>query len=535
MSALLTPILKFTIGVLFKKLRDQAARRLIGDPTDETFRELLSRELNEIRSKLDALIRKDLLSSVEFLEEGICQLHMSISRDRSTDEECCIFDADLEESLPLASIGQATSTGALVITSEERFNKAQECFKIAGQEATRAFSNPGLDIEDRILATKLRITARILEGVRDLESAGNAAIIYLEHLHELPAIQEAFSVYLHKSMKSIFNQTKRLQIIQNVSVINLVVFDFTKRFTRLPRDLFTWPSIELEDKTYQPVLRDEGISLTDFGVHEVGPFQFQFNHDIEIRNISSVAVNSEGNITAEITEGTLGVIRTNTGKAEILHSFCRQDATLLEYRIDAVGIDKDDNVFVITCSQDQVTFNYKLWVFDSSGKLKHCCGLEFLSSRHIVGITVQIAVGKKTVMIKKAEDEHVHICDNNGKLKFTFTLRERFGDVFLSDSDENEIIVGHDQTVSVYTYTGNFTNTIKLPEGHKICGLTFNQNIRKIIVLTRTSNCMNLLSYGKLTNVVQTLSLGLDIWTSKLSSHPRGLVVLITKNGGLFI
>ncbi len=531
MSSLLTSILKFTIGILFKKLRDEAARRLIGDPTDETFRELISRELNEIKSKLDALIRKDLLSSVEFLEDGICHLQMAISRDG--DEKDDTLKAGLDESFSLSSIGLATTTGMVVITSKERYQRAQESFKIAGQEATRAFSNPALKIDDRILATKLRITARILEGIQDLEFAVNVATMYVESLHELPEVQEAFSVYLDGSVKSIFNKTERLQIIQNVTMINLVLFGFMKRNTRLPRDLFSWPSIKLEERIYQPVLRDESISLGEFDGQKARPFQFQFG-GIEICNVAGAAVNSKGNIIAETKEGILSVINTITGQTEMFHSFCQQDTTLLACRIDFVAIDNDDTVYVITCSRDQMSFNYKLWVFDSSGEVQHDRALEFLSSRHIVGITAQIKVVNKLILIKKAEDEHVYICDINGKLKFSFTLMERFGQVFLCNSDENEILVGHGQTVCVYTYKGNLLKTIKLPEGHKIYGLAFNEITKNIIVLTKTLNCMHVLSYDK-TNQIQSLSLGLDMWSCSLSAHPKGLVALIDKKGGLFV
>ena len=537
MSSILTSILKLTIGILFKKLRDEAATRLIGDPTDETFRELISRELSEIKSKLDALIRKDLLSAVEFLEDGVCHLQMSISRVAQSDEKYdASFQSGVDESFPLTSIGLATTTGMYEITSKEQYQRAQECFKLAGQEATRAFSNPALEIDDRIFAIKLRITARILEGVKDLDSAVNASIMYLESLHVLPEVQEAFSVYLEGSVKSIFKKTERLQIIQNITTMNMVLFDFMKRFTQLPRDLFSWPSIKLEERIYQPVLRDQRIPpLGDFDGHEELPFQFQFSNGIEICNVRSAAVDSKGNIIAETTEGILSIINTATGKVETFHNFYhQQDNTLLTGRINSVAIDNDDNIYVIACSRDQTCFNYKLWVFDRSGKIQHDCVLGFLTSRHIVGITAQIKVTHKVILIKKAEDEHVYICDTNGKLRSSFTLMERFGQVFLHNSDENEILAGHGQNVFVYTYGGNLIKTIKLPDGHKIYGLAFNVLTKNIIVLAKTLNCMHVLSYDQTKNM-QSLLLGLDICSCSLIAHPKGLVALIERKGGLFV
>ena len=533
MSSLLGSILKFTVGILFKKLRDEATKRLFGDPTDETLRELVSRELNEIKSKLDALLRKDLLSSVEFLEDGICHLQMSTSRDASSGEEHKTFTSDFDETFSLANIGLAT-IGMYRITSSKRYEKAQECFKIAGQEATRAFSNTALETDDRILATKLRIIARILEGIQDLELAVNASVMYLQNLHELPAVQEAFSVHLEGSVKSIFNKTERLQIIKNVSMINFILFGFMKRSTRLPLDLFTWPSIQLDEQIYQPVLRDSNIILTEFGVDAGGPFQFQFHNNTEICNIDSAAVDSKGKIIVETKEGSLSVICTITGKAEMLHNFSKQDTGLLTCRIDSVAIDNDDNVYVITCFRHQTFFNYKLWVFDSTGELKRDCILDFLTSRHIVGITAQIKIIKMFILIKRTEDEHVYICDTNGKLKFSFALKERIGQVFLSNSCENEIIVGQAQTVYVYTYEGNLRRQIKLPKDHKIYGLAFNEITKNIIVLSKDTYCMHIMSYDE-TNDMKTLLLSSEMCLCNLISHPKGLVALIDKKGGLFI
>ena len=538
MSSIFTSILKFTIGILFKKLRDKAARHLTGEPTDEAFRQLISRELNEIKSKLDALIRKDLLSSVEFLEDGICHLQACSTRDISgveTSEDA--LKSDFGDSFSLDSIALVTRTGIVEKTQKERFKKAQECFKIAGQEATRAFSNPGLNIEDRILATKLRITARILEGVNDLECAVNAAVMYLQSLHELAAVQEAFSVYLDASMKSIFNKTERLNIIQNVTVMNLGLFRFTRLYTRLPRDLFSWPSIELVGRTYQPVLRDERISLREYNVYEVGPFQFQYgNGCTEICEVAHTAVDSKGNILAETSEGTLSVINTVTDESEVFYSFCKQDTRILHCRIDSVAIDNDDNVYVITCtrSTDKMSFIYKLWVFGSSGDIKRDCILDFLPGSHIVGITAQVVASDKLIFITKSEDEHLYVCDNNGKLKSSFPLTERFRRVFLSHADTGDILVGQRQTVCVYNEKGNLRTTIQLSDEHRMYGLAFNNSTKRIIVLTKTSDCMQLLSFGE-GNDMRNLLLNFDIWSCRLTSHLNGLVALIGKNGGLFV
>lgn len=104
-------------------------------------------------------------------------------------------------------------------------------------------------------------------------------------------------------------------------MMNLVLFGSTKRFTSLPRDLFSWPSIQLEELTYQPVLRHKGIPLAKSDVYEEAPCHFQFNKGVEIRHSRSTALDSTGNIIAETKEGILSVINTITGTTKIIHSF----------------------------------------------------------------------------------------------------------------------------------------------------------------------------------------------------------------------
>ena len=72
MSSIVTAVFKATIGLLVNKGRDKAAEKLReGDVTEEKFRSVIVREIDDIKSKLDELSRKDLLASISFFEEGI--------------------------------------------------------------------------------------------------------------------------------------------------------------------------------------------------------------------------------------------------------------------------------------------------------------------------------------------------------------------------------------------------------------------------------------------------------------------------------
>lgn len=89
MSFIFNNVLEIAFGVLWdqtlsvcglsiKKLKE-------GDLTEEKCRQLIVRELDDIKSSLDGLSRKDLLSSVSSLKEGVSLLN-NISLANSTED-----------------------------------------------------------------------------------------------------------------------------------------------------------------------------------------------------------------------------------------------------------------------------------------------------------------------------------------------------------------------------------------------------------------------------------------------------------------
>ena len=75
MSSILLAVFKATIGLLVNKGRDKAAEKLKeGDLTDQNLRDLIVREMYDVKSKLDGLARKDLLAAIDYFEEGLVLL-----------------------------------------------------------------------------------------------------------------------------------------------------------------------------------------------------------------------------------------------------------------------------------------------------------------------------------------------------------------------------------------------------------------------------------------------------------------------------
>ena len=272
MSSIVTGILSSTVGLLWNKAQDAIAKRLKdGDITDAKLREIVVRELNDIKTKIDGLSRKDMLSSYSFLQEGVQLLIVSLDKSKDDqkavqsetqdnrgetsrmpngDESADIFNKALELSHVM---------GKLKITSNES-ESAKERFKDARKRATHAFCNEALNIEDRIFAAKLRVVSEILECLDNPDTAITPCQLFLEKLHDLPALREIFSVYLGGGVKSIFSKAERVENVKSVMMINYVLYQFVSKFSSKYCSAFSWSTIQLSDRSFNPIWNWQEVS-----------------------------------------------------------------------------------------------------------------------------------------------------------------------------------------------------------------------------------------------------------------------------------
>jgi hypothetical protein len=258
----MSDILKSILGLVVKKARSATASYLSDkDLTDESLRGIIVSEIDDIKSSLRGLSRQTLNGSLSFLKEGISRMGLAV-RDTSTrtqNVQAAIIDA-AEEFVAGASastsqqteqrtVGEASLLSNFKIVSQERWVCAKESFKTSREQATIAFGNTALSIEDRIMACKLRIASSILEKFLDDPEAGaQDCLLYLQELHDLPAVRETFTVHIDGGFKSRFNRTKRSEIVESVTAINNILSDFILKFTRVALSRsFEWPVIQLTD------------------------------------------------------------------------------------------------------------------------------------------------------------------------------------------------------------------------------------------------------------------------------------------------
>ena len=500
MSSIVTSILSSTVGMLWNKARDMTAESLKdGDITDAKLREIVVRELNDIKTKLDGLSRSYLLSSYSFLQEGIQLLNTCLEKfeqkavvnegkhDRGeTSRTPSGGESDiLNETLELSQ-----AMGKLQIVSEE-FESAMKRFEDACKRATDAFCNEGLSVQDRIFAAKLRVVSEILECLDNPDTAASSCLLFLEKLHGLPAIREIFSVFLGGGVKSFFKKTERTENVKSVMMVNYVLYRFVSKFSNKYCSSLAWPTIQLSDRSFNPIWSWEEVSTRKLWGEDFiqPPNLLKLN---ELMYPYNSAVNSRGEIVSiNFVSGDMTVIsRTGTTKL----SFPTEDKkpSVIERRVLGVAINEENDVYLLIFEKTSknVDGHIALYILD-----EHYTRVKHKSTRpsEFRFQIVAMAVNKNINIVTASDvdrDHYVYICDNTGQLKHKFVWersKQEFGYKMMTNiSDKNEVILASFRSgnVDLYTKEGKLKMTLELPAGHKFHGVAFHFIVRKIIVLS---------------------------------------------------
>ncbi|CAB3993596.1 Hypothetical predicted protein [Paramuricea clavata] len=553
MSEVVTGVMKLTFGFLAKKIRSEIAERLKdGDVTDEECRRLIVRELDDIKSKLDGLARSSLLSSLCFLQDGVNRLYQSLlqvdsseNTAESTEIATLVEAASFRDTGPDSPINEVialiNAIKLLKIRSKERFKSAIKSFELAGENATKAFCNEALSIEDRIQASQVRMMARILENLEDPEASASDCLQYLKQLHDIGAIREIFSVLINGGMKSRFNKTKRLNNASSVQVMNQILFEFVRKFTKssLLTSMFAWPTILLGEKTYRLVFGEERHieELKGSGM-QVMSLDSDFTFGDEIYSGYHSVVNSKKDIVAVTwDERTFKVFKRSSAESRIL---CE---TPMEERaskccVTAMDIDAENNLYVITRFKkiNDESWSFKLFIFDENGNKKLECSLPF-HQRLLKGVRMAVNKDGKIAILNR-EENILYIGDvcvelNSFKVDKSFFLRElsicnhvRFS------SFDGTIIAASWENVYIYTENGELQHKIEKPTGYGfIDSVAINHVTKRILVTTKRSSWYSLLSFSETGQLQDSLCLGSSEWIryAQLKSHPNDPVALVGK------
>ena len=230
MSAIITAVFKATVGWLVDKGRDEAAKKLKdGDVTDQQFRGIIMREIDDMKSKLDGLSKKDLLASISFFREGIELLYGVFEETRSRRE----YDVDTAQAACAEALSLTEGMKHLELTESatRKLANSKDRFKSARERATDAFSNEALSTTDRILAMQYRVMATVLETIDHPADAVTSCKVCIEELNGLPVVQQSLQEQLKtgiRAVKSLFNKEERRKVISGVCLVNRVAYDVTQ-------------------------------------------------------------------------------------------------------------------------------------------------------------------------------------------------------------------------------------------------------------------------------------------------------------------
>jgi hypothetical protein len=566
MSGFITGFLNFTVGILCDKIRDVTARELSeGDLTDEKFRKLIIRELDDIKCRLDGLARKDLLSSFSFFKEGICRLNLCLhtSDYTSISKEDVVETKQKPESSTFNSKRDSFLDSALTLSnviremkfdSEERLLNAKKSLRTSREEATRAFNNVALTTDDRIMASKLRIASRILEGLQDPEAAAQDCLLYIEELHNMPAVREIFSVHVKGGMKSRLNQAKRLEKSRSITTLNFTLLEFISKFTKICIGVFNWPVIDLRGYTFHPIFDDDEhlVTVEKSGLNAT--WECIFSERLTIEGYHSCAVNSKGEIF--ITEGkwnrlaSVKVVK-RSGEIQLFSENVLEEKRLM-YSVSSLTIDANDDVYLGICCLDTSSNGIRVLVFNSTGSIKRDLNLpidEYFANDFCMNVT-------REKIITCSSGGQLHFFDKkNSELKDHYSLPHYNSLVecsWLSTSDENDIIVNYPrgESVNIYTERGELKQIIKLPRKdditkelvHTVRGVVFDSIRQHVLVLIYDPFLFDqasyrLLVYSKSNELLNTFRLinfpveGLV----QLTSHPNGSIAVIGSRKAIFL
>ena len=509
MFAITTVVFKATIGWLVDKGRDEAAKKLKdGDVTDQQFRGIIMREIDDMKSKLDGLSRKDLLASIGFFKEGIELLYEVFEEKRSRSE----YGADTAQAASAEAVSLTEGMRDLELTESARrqLKNAKKRFKSARKMATIAFSNEALSTTDRILAMQYRVMATVLETIDHPEDAVTPCKACIEELNGLPVVQRSFQEQLRTgimAVKSLFNKEERRKVISGVCLVNRVGYDVTqtvhveKPFTNEPfaKELLPpFPMIDTGKEKVDP-LRDRRVRkiLCKQGMENCS-VSWILGHDGEkkhrLNNPLGIATNSSGQY---IVADNISTIKVYDSSGKFLQCFslppliCDSRKELsIEFRVQ-LTTDMNDNIYVLV---QEISGEYPYWIFKFNKTADHHHQFRVSTKDHKFERCELSVSDSGTVMVLRGNWSEAHIVDvyeTDGKFVCSFggqILTNPCDITSVSDGrvmvvDQTPSLQGYPSRVHILSEQGDHLNTFDLQISMAFSKIAFQRASQHVVVV----------------------------------------------------
>jgi hypothetical protein len=378
--------------------------------------------------------------------------------------------------------------------------------------------------------------------------------VYLKQLHDIVAVQEIFSVLIDGGIKSRFNKTKPIDNTSSVHLMNEILFEFARKFTKFPPMCLDWPAISFDEQSYRPVLAEYHLvhKLKQSGL-QVMSLNPDFFFENEISQQDSV-VNSKGDVIVLKSWHTRTIkLFKSSGESRTLCLDTKEKLSepLVEGFVAAMDIDAEDNMYlIIKFRENDNQFEiFKLFIFNENGSKKLECPLPF--DRSSYEATVRMAIDKNgKIAVFYCKEKILYIGDverNTFEVQKRLHLREvdimahffsSYAKVRFADFSGTKIIAADYHAVSVYSVNGQLEREITVPEEHgTIDSVAINHVTKRILVKTYHPSGRSLLSFSENGELIERLYLGSSEWIkeAEIISHPKGPVALVGKIGAALI
>ncbi|XP_066029911.1 uncharacterized protein [Pocillopora verrucosa] len=504
MSAIITAVFKATIGWLVDKGRDEAAKKLKdGDVTDQQFRGIIMREIDDMKSKLDGLSRKDLLASIGFFREGIELLYEVFEEKRSRSE----YGADTAQAACAEAVSLAEGMKHLELTESatRKLSNAKKRFKRARERATDAFSNEALSPNDRILAMQYRVMATVLETIDHPADAVAPCKVCIEELNGLPVVQRSFQEQLRTgimAMKSLFNKEERRKVISGVCLVNRVVYDVTQTahvkepFTNEPFAKELFPLLPMIDTGKEKVdlLRDRRVTkiLCKQGMENCS-VPWILGHDGEEEHRLNfpldIATNSSGQYIVADSDSTIKVYDSSGKFVQCFRLPSLIDDSGKELSIKSwvvrLATDMNDNIYVLV---EENSGEDAYWIFKFNKTADHhhkfrvrTMGCKF--DRCALSVS-----DSGTVMVLKSNLSQAHIVDvyeTDGQFVCSFGEQILTNPCDITTVSDGRVMVvqGYPSRVHILSEQGDHLNTFDLQISMLHSKIAFHRASQHVVVV----------------------------------------------------
>ena len=472
MSAIITAVLKGTIGLIVKKGRDVAAEKLKdGDVTDQKLRGLIVSELNDIKGKLDALSQKDLKAAVDFFGTGLKNLNGAVVAMRGANvsvEAGEVSERNEEEDFEELALPSDTDPGKTIAvaagirnmqlteldeTTKSLLSDAQENFRLAVENATHACNNEALSTFDRITAIRYRVMAAMLksaaETVRttgDLKSTLQKALPECEQclkkLNSLPAVQNSFKSELSQGFLNIrgrFGKDERMQIISTVCQVNRTIYD-AMRTVGKDVHVLVWPSVDIGEDQVDP-LRDVRVLQVLEKSEKVDMEHYRITPGLSfvVMNLGPWGAILRTNTLGQFLIAEKATVHVYDNNGMFQFSFNPQtDDTKIKICIrDLVTEDVSEKIHLLIGLNDGKQWEYEVQVLNKTADLQY--------KFPVRGGSRLIVSGDKLVILESRE---AHVYNQNGGFDRSFEFFKSGGDKYLFDctaTHDGRIMITHDK------------------------------------------------------------------------------------------